>query len=88
MEWCGATIIVGGVHREVHQIVDYNFFTLSVNINNPFFRENQHQQRIWKINNKKLTMELKYNVNNKLEPEKKGMSTFKFRIGNIPLYIS
>ena len=80
------TSVYGGLHRGVHRIVDYNFFTLSVNINNPFFRENQH--RIGKLNNKKLTMELKYNVNNKLEPAKKGMSTFKFRIGNIPLYIS
>ena len=44
----------GGVHRGVQQNVDYNFFTLSVNINNHFFRENQHQQRIVKINNQQF----------------------------------
>ena len=44
----------GGVHRGVHQNVDYNFFALLVNINNHFVRENQHQQRIVKINNQQF----------------------------------
>jgi hypothetical protein len=53
--------IQGGVHRGVHQNVDYKFFTLSVYINNQFFRGNQHQQRIVKINNQQLKMPEIYN---------------------------
>ena len=52
---------MGGVHRGVHQNVDYNFFTLSVYINNQFSKENQHQQRIMKINNQQLRMPEIYN---------------------------
>jgi hypothetical protein len=30
----------------IQQNIDYNFFTISININNDFLKENQHQQRI------------------------------------------
>jgi hypothetical protein len=43
---CGTFQGGGGVHRGVHQNIDYNFFALSVNSNNNFIEEKQHQQRI------------------------------------------
>ena len=46
---------IRGLHKGVHQNVDYNFFNLSVNINNHFLRKININKELWKstINNSK-----------------------------------